>query len=104
MGTGGNGVDVSKSLYSDERICWICHSPNNIHKHHVYGGVGRRPISEREGCWLYLCGPHHNLSDFGIHFDKQLDKAIKEDCERRWCKANDATPDDFRAMFGVNYI
>lgn len=92
-----------KSLYSELRECWICHSPQ-VHLHHIYGGNGRRPISDREGCWLYLCPNHHNMSRFGIHFDKELDKAFKEDCERRWCRANGKTPDDFREVFGINYI
>lgn len=94
---------TGKSLYSDERRCWICHSPNAV-RHHIYGGHGRRPISDREGCWIYLCPYHHNMSDFGVHFDHALDQMLKEDCERRWCRANDATPDDFRAVFGTNYI
>lgn len=44
------------------------------------------------------------MSKFGIHFDKELDKSFKEDCERRWCRANGKTPDDFREVFGINYI
>ena len=60
--------------------------------------------SDREGCWVYLCPAHHNMSDFGVHFDRKLDQFFKEDCERRWCKRNHKSPDDFREMFGINYI
>lgn len=94
---------MPKSLFSDERECWLCKSLN-VHRHHVFGGVGRRPISEREGCWLYLCGCHHNLSNHGIHFDKALDLRIKRECQRRWMEANGKTEDEFRALFGQSYI
>ena len=53
---------------------------------------------------MYLCPAHHNMSDFGVHFDKALDDFFKQDCERRWCAANGKTADDFRDTFGVNYI
>ena len=31
-------------------------------------------------------------------------RTFREDCERRWCATNGKTPDDFRKVFGVNYI
>ena len=96
------------SLYGSQQECWICHNTYNIHVHHIYGGVGRRPISDEEGCWLYLCGPHHNQSNFGVHFDKELDKSLKMDCQRRWerregLEGKDAH-DAFRKRFGVSYL
>ena len=95
------------SVFSEERECWICHSPV-VHKHHVCGGVGRRPISEREGLWLYLCPYHHNMSDFGVHFDKELDEAIKMEAQRRWeeregLEGHEAH-DAFRAVFYESYL
>lgn len=92
------------SLYSDERECWICHNPHDLHKHHVYPGAGRRKVSDREGCWVYLCARHHNMSDFGVHFDKELDAFFRADCERRWLRENDATIEDFIALFGCSYL
>lgn len=96
-----------KGLYGDERECWLCHS-TNVHKHHIYPGSGRRDISEREGCWLYLCPEHHNMSDFGIHFDRMLDKAIREDCQRRWEKREGVEGDPehkaFRSVFYESYL
>lgn len=91
------------SLYGDERACIICGSPY-VHLHHIYGGSGRRSVSDREGCWAYLCPAHHNMSSSGVHFDRDLDLRLKEDCERRWCDRNGKTKDDFRAVFGINYL
>lgn len=91
------------SLLSDEKACWLCGNPH-VHKHHIYGGVGRRPISDREGCWVYLCGPHHNLSDAGVHFDKKLDLRLKKDCQLRWMERNRKTEEQFIKMFGRSYL
>lgn len=63
--------------------CWICQNPTT-HQHHIYPGVGRRDISDREGAYVYLCPNHHNMSNFGVHFDKKLDTFFREDCQRRW--------------------
>lgn len=71
------------TLYSDERECIRCENPN-VHRHHIFYGTGRRDISEREGCWAYLCGPHHNLSKHGVHFDSDYNEWLKADCQRRW--------------------
>ena len=89
-------------MFSDERECWLCRSPR-VHKHHIYGG-SRRSDSEREGCWVYLCPEHHNMSNRGVHFDKRLDDYFKEACQRRWMEREGATEDDFRAIFGRNYL
>lgn len=91
------------SLFSDQRECWLCGNPN-VHVHHVYGGVGRRPISEREGCWLYLCPFHHNMSNAGIHFDHELDARVKRECQERWMERNGKTEEEFCTMFGRSYL
>lgn len=91
------------SLYSDERECWICHA-TTVHRHHIYPGSGRRNASDREGCWVYLCPAHHNMSDFGVHFDRELDAFFRSDCQRRWMHREGATEDDFRAIFGASYV
>ena len=95
-----------KSLFSDENnpCCFVCHTTIGLHVHHIYGGVGRRPISDEQGCWVYLCGPHHNLSNQGVHFNREMDAYFKRECQRRWMARENATVDDFRAMFYGSYI
>lgn len=63
--------------------CWICKNPTVV-RHHIYGGIGRRQVSDAEGCYIYLCPAHHNMSDFGVHFDKKLDTALKKQCQVKW--------------------
>ena len=92
------------SLMSNERKCYVCGTNIGLHKHHIYEGTGRRKLSERYGCWCYLCGKHHNLSNEGVHYDNDLDTYLKTQCERKWLIENDATIEDFIKIFKRNYI
>ena len=74
---------MSKSIISNARECYVCSSTYNLHKHHIYGG-SRRNLSEKYGCWVYLCPPHHNMSDHGVHFNKALDNDLKGQCQKAW--------------------
>lgn len=98
MGTG-----VSESIMSGERECYLCGNPN-VHKHHIYGGTGRRNIADREGCWVYLCPAHHNMSKHGVHFDKALDDRLKQECQIVWMLNNDCGEREFAALFGRSYL
>lgn len=89
-----------KSLFSDEKTCYICGSPH-VHKHHVYFGTANRRLSESWGCWVYLCPAHHNMTKQGVHFNRQLDLELKEECQRRWEKRYG---EGFTEIFGRNYL
>ena len=92
-----------KSIMSNEKVCLVCKTPYDLHKHHIYYGTGNRKISEREGCWCYLCGAHHNLSKWGVHFNKDLDLRIKQECQERWERKN-GTREQFIQTFGKSYL
>lgn len=92
-----------KSLLSDERICLVCGTTQNLHKHHIFGGANRRK-SERDGCWCYLCAPHHNMSDKGVHFNKELDTRLKQRCQIKWQEVYNKSEDDFIKEYGRNYL
>lgn len=94
---------MSRSLMDNERKCFVCGTTLNLHKHHIYGGVGRRKVSERYGCWCYLCAAHHNMSDAGVHFNKTLDTQLKMECQKRW-EAKHGERQDFIRTFGRNYL
>lgn len=89
-----------KSLFSDEKVCWLCGSPH-VHKHHIMYGTANRRLSESWGCWVYLCPRHHNMSKDGVHFNKQLDRELKEECQRRW---EERYGEGFIEIFGRNYL
>jgi len=95
---------MSSSLISDKRECVICGYTEDLHRHHIYYGRGRKKISEREGAWCYLCAYHHNMSNHGVHFDKALDDYLKERCQLAWEWQNRCTREDFIKTFGRNYL
>lgn len=94
---------MSKSLISDEKFCLICGTPLNIHKHHIFGGTGRRKLSEKYGCWCYLCARHHNMSNEGVHFKKEFDLKLKQQCQKAW-EYQIGTREQFIMLFGRNYL
>lgn len=94
---------MSKSIISNEPECLVCKTTLNLHRHHVFGGVGRRKKSEMYGCWVYLCARHHNMSNSGVHFNKQLDTKLKQECQRAW-EERYGDREDFRHEFGQSYL
>ncbi len=71
--------------------------------HHIYGGYGRRDISEREGFIIPLTPAEHNMSNQAIHFNKELDLYIKRKCQKRYEDLGH-TRNEFIALIGRNYL
>ena len=94
---------MSKSLLGNERICFVCGTTFNLHKHHIFGGANRSQ-SEKDGCWCYLCGTHHNLSSKGVHFNKELDTQLKQICQTAWEITYNKSDLDFIKAYGRNYL
>lgn len=90
------------SILQKEVECYVCHN-KNIHTHEVYYGRNRQKSIE-DGCCVYLCPRHHNMSDEGIHFNKELDTKVKKSMERRWLEYYNKTIDDFIKRYGKNYL
>lgn len=68
----------------------------------VFYGNSNRKQSEKYGCWVWLCGRHHNLSDYGIHFDKDLDLKVKKLAQSKF--EENHSRQEFMQIFGKNWI
>lgn len=97
---------MSESIISNKRECFVCKTPFNLHKHHIIYGLANRRISEQDGCWCYLCAAHHNMSNQGVHFNKELNLKLRRICQEKWeeLHATDDTHMDFIKRFGKNYL
>ena len=85
----------------DSKECYISHSPFNLHKHHIFAG-SRRKASEKHGCWVWLRSDWHNMSDYGIHFNKALDAQLKQECQMKFEETH--SREDFIQIFGKSYF
>ena len=92
---------MSKSILQDEKKCFLCGSINNLHKHHIYGGANRK-ISDKNGFWIWLTGYWHNLSDEGVHFNKNLDLHLKKICQKKFEETS--SREEFVKLIGKNYL
>ena len=91
-----------KSILQDEKKCYATGSTVNLHKHHIFFGSANRKISEREGFWVWLRADFHNMSDYGVHFNKDFDLQLKQECQQRY--EHDHSRGDFIRLIGRNYL
>ena len=97
-----------KSILQVENECYLCREDldecniHNLHKHHVFQGFGRRPLSEKYGLHMQLCANHHNFTDAGPHFNKEVDIKLKQNAQKIF---TEHFPNlSFIKVFGKNYI
>lgn len=91
-----------KSIMQDRKECYITKSTQALHKHHIFEGEGRRQLSEKNGLWVWLTGRLHNLSNEGVHFNKELDLKLKREAQRKFEETH--SREEFMQLFGRNYL
>lgn len=92
-----------KSILSNKQVCYVCGYPDHLHRHHIFSGYGRRSVSEKYGCWCYLCAIHHNASNEGVHFNPALNQRLRAKCQAI-LESQGWTRQKFIDTFGRNYI
>lgn len=91
------------SILQQNKWCLVCGTDKDIHIHEVFYGKNRQHSIE-DGCCVYLCGMHHNMSNYGIHFNKNFDLQTKQLMEKTWLKYYNKSIDDFIKRYGKNYL
>lgn len=91
------------SLLQDKKQCYVCDTTLDIHTHEVFFGKNRQKSIE-DGCCVYLCSKHHNMSGIGVHFNKTLDDILKKQMELAWLKKYNKSVEDFIKRYGKNYL
>ena len=85
-----------RAFYSTERF-------EGSHKHHVFGGMNRR-LSDEDGLVIFLRPELHNMSDKGIHFNKEFDLYVKKIAQQAWQDYYRKSENDFIRRYGRSYI
>ena len=97
-----------KTLLQTKKCCYVCGTTSNLHLHHIFYGTRNRQKADEDGMTIWLCGPHHNLSTNGVHFNKKLDTKIKQQAEKIWIKTYCDSEEDgiekFIKRYGRNYL
>ena len=98
---GSHKVSV---LQGTEKKCFITGRIDNLHKHHIFFGVGKRAISDKHGFWVWLTGEMHNQSAKGVHgkYGHELDIYLKTECQKAY--EEQYSHEDFMRLIGRNYI
>jgi hypothetical protein len=92
-----------KSVIQKEKECYVCGTTYNLHDHHVFFGNANRKLSEKYGMKVWLCAYHHNMSNEGVHMNKDLDLCLKE-IAQEYFEKNCGTREEFMQIFGRNYL
>lgn len=84
-------------LYSTTRF-------DGSHRHEVFFGTGNRQKSIELGLVVFLAPEMHNMSDYGVHFNKAFDYELKKIGQKAAMEKYNWTVEDFRREFGRNYL
>jgi len=90
------------SVLQSKKECFVCKTIYGLHKHHVLYGTANRKKSEQYGFTVWLCGRDHNLSNEGVHFNRELDLELKRLAQEQWL-ADGHTKEEWHREFGKWY-
>lgn len=94
----------SASIMSNEKVCFICGTTDRLHRHHVFHQRGNRDVSEREGCWCYLCFRHHDdYSKDSVHNNPAFQICLQKFCQYLWEEKN-GSREKFIETFGRSWL
>ena len=97
----GNLKKLFSVLTSDLEHCYIT-GDTNIAIHHVFGASNRKR-SEHYGFLLPLRPDWHNMREYGVHFNRELDLKFKR-MAQTYYEENIGTRQVFIAEFGKSYL
>ena len=92
-----------KSILQKDKKCYKCGTISDLHSHHIFAG-GNRKLSEKYGLKVYLCSKHHNMSNQGIHFNRDFELEVKKDMQTCAMNHYNWTKSDFIGIIGKNYL
>lgn len=87
--------------------CFLCGRNGNgdpLERHHIYSGANRK-LSEKYGLVVYLCGSRcHRNGEKAVHRCKETAQYLHEYGQRKAMAEQGWTIEQFREVFGRNYL
>lgn len=92
---------LAKSIVGWRLECYKCERTNvRLERHHIFNGNPNRRLSEKYGAWVYLCPECHRE----VHANIDARLALKAEAQKAVMEAEGWTVEDFRSVFGKNYL
>ena len=95
---------MAKSILQDKKECFLTGATYDLHEHHVFFGTGNRKISEKYGLKVWLRADLHNMSDEGVHFNKELDLQLKRMAQEKAMEHYGWSVEEFIKIIGRSHI
>lgn len=91
-------------IMPDNPPIWRNYRENyTLHRHEIFHGPNRQR-SINDGMVIFLPPELHNMSNRGIHFNREFEDCVKVLAERVWIDYYGKTIDDFMCAYGRNYL
>ena len=91
-----------KSILQKDKVCYFCGRTYGLEKHHIFGGVANRKISERIGAWVWLCGSTCHRGTDGAQYDRDKNFYLKADAQRAFELTHSRS--EWMKLIGKNYL
>ena len=91
-----------KSILQTDKVCYLCGRQTGLEKHHIFGGVANRKISEAHGLWVWLCGQTCHRGTDGAQYDPVLNKRLKMDAQYAYERTH--TRSEWMQLIKKNYL
>lgn len=83
--------------------CKLCGRWGYAETHHIFGGANRRK-SDRHKLTVSLCVMCHREGKHAVHRNAETMQQLHEYGQKLWMQRTGGTVEDFRRLFGKNYL
>ena len=99
--TDGNMKRLHSIFTDDLTVCYFTGKPNP-HVHHCFFGSARKH-AEEDGFIIPLAPELHNMSDQGVHFNREFDLVLKRQCQEYY-EENIGTREQWISRYGKSFL
>ena len=86
-----------------ESIFWETERFEGSHRHEVFGAANRN-LSIEDGLVIFLNPSMHDMSDVGIHFNKEFMDYVHKIGQKTWQEYYNKTEEEFINRYGKSYL
>ena len=84
-------------------VKWSTKRFEGSHRHEIFGAFNRQKSIE-DGLVIFLRPEDHNMSERGIHKNREFDLYAKRKAQLRWMEFYGKTEEQFRKRYGKSWL